>query len=128
MDESKKQLMPDTPLTRRNDLPGKGSNLEPVAMATQSVDRLRKGLGKYNGSPPVSLRELLARYAIDAFPLIQQIVTDMSAKFCAQFETNAQERFQLAEALYYRLLENILRKEMAVKINFDWKVQVLLLQ
>lgn len=46
----------------------------------------------------------------------------MSAKFCKKFETNPLERFQLAEMLYYRLLTNILIKEMKEKTNFDVRV------
>lgn len=114
--------MLDTPLTRRNYLPGKESHLEPFAMATQSVDRLRKHLGKYDGGPPASLRDLLAKCSNDPFAMIKKSLAQMSQKFCAKFETNAQERFQLAEAVYYRLLENILRNEMVRNKSFDWKV------
>lgn len=113
--------MPDTPLTRRNHLPGREPHLEPVGMATQSVDRLRKQLGRYEmGVPAVTLRDLLTKYAKDPLPQIETILGDMREKFCAKFETNAQDRFELAEAVYYRLLENILRHEMTK--NIDWKV------
>lgn len=122
MNESKRQLMPDTPLTRRNCLPHRELHLEPVAMATNSVDRLRRCQCNSEVGPPASLRELLSKHSIDPIPQMQAILDDMSKKFKENFETNAAERFQLAEAVYYRLLENILRSEMTK--NFDWKVKM----
>lgn len=126
MNESKRQLMPDTPLTRRNCLPNRELHLEPVAMATNSVDRLRRCQCNSEAGPPASLRELLSKHSVDPIPQIQTILDDMSKKFKANFETNAAERFQLAEAVYYRLLENILRSEMTK--NFDWKVRFKILK
>lgn len=124
-DESKKQLMPPTPLTRRYYLPGKDAGsqaAEPVAMATRSVQRLRGALGTYNAVPPASLAELLAQCPEDPVPKMRALRDQMAAQFCARFETNARERFELAEMLYYRLLENILRREQATRQSFDFKI------
>lgn len=103
--------MPPTPLTRRKYLPGKDAQLEPVAMATRSVDRLREILGQYDPQPPKSLRELLAMCDADALEKIKTMLCKMSTVFCAKFENNATERFELAEMLYYRMLEQIVRRE-----------------
>lgn len=123
-DESKKQMMPPTPLTRRFCLPSKEAHPpgEPVAMATRSVHRLRDALGVYDPVPPPSLAELLRLCPEDPVPKMKQILSHMSTLFCARFETNAKERFELAEMLYYRLLENIVRREQATQCNFDYKI------
>lgn len=123
MEESRKQFMPETPLTRRNCLPGKQTILTPVAMATQSVNRLRMHLNSYADEPPASLRELLSTCATDPFPKIKTILQNLNEKFCQKFESHGQDRFRLAEAVYYRLLENIIRNEMSVPKNFDIKVR-----
>lgn len=103
--------MPPTPLTRRNYLPGKDALLEPVAMATRSVDRLREFLGQYDPQPPASLRDLLAMCESDPLNKIKAMLCNMSTVFCAKFEKNATDRFELAEMLYYRMLEQIVRRE-----------------
>lgn len=122
MEESRKQFMPETPLTRRHCLPGKETFLTPVAMATQSVSRLRAHLGNYTEEAPNSLRKLLESCPKDPFPRIKTLLDEMREKFCKKIENNGRERFKLAEAVYYRLLENILRNEMSVAKNFDLKV------
>lgn len=111
--------MPPTPLTRRNYLPGKDAQLEPVAMATRSVDRLREILGQYDPQPPGSLRELLATCDPDPLDMIKAMLSNMSTVFCAKFEKNATERFELAEMLYYRMLEQIVRREAAKQKVLD---------
>lgn len=126
MEESRKQFMPETPLTRRNCLPGKETILTPVAMATQSVCRLHTHLGNFSEEPPVSLKKLLESCPKDPFPKMKSLLDDMREKFCAKIENNGIERFKLAEAVYYRLLENILRNEMSVAKNFDLKVRVII--
>lgn len=103
--------MPATPLTRRNYLPGKDAQLEPVAMATRSVDRLRGILGQYDPRPPASLCKLLEMCDSDPLGKIKTMLCQMSTVFCAKFEKNANERFELAEMLYYRMLEQIVRRE-----------------
>lgn len=103
--------MPPTPLTRRHCLPGKDAHTEPVTSATRSVTRLREALGQYDPQPPASLREMLAICETDPLPKIKSILSNMQTLFCARFETNATERWELAEMLYYRLLEHIVRRE-----------------
>ena len=116
MEESKKQLMPDTPVPRPPYLPVKQQNFStPVAIYTQNVDQLRSHLGEYTGKPPDSLLNLLKNCSGEPLKRIQNTLNEMNSKFCAEFKTNAEERFKLAESLYYRLLENILRNEMNEK-------------
>lgn len=68
----------------------------------------------------------------DEDPLIEELVQSLGRQFCAQYSQSAhlypgthidfaQKRLQLAESLYYKLLENILRDEIK-KPNFDCNV------
>lgn len=117
-------LMPETPLTRRGSLPDRdGSAASPVTIATQNVNRLHQYLGNETPGPSQKLRELCRSCATDPLPGIAELLQSMSQKFCAAFKTNAgRERFQLAERLYYRLLENIINREKADRPNYDPKV------
>lgn len=123
-------LVPETPLTRRNSLPGRDGLLSPVSIATQNVNRLHHHLG--NGGvpgPSARLREMCKTCPVDPFPDIAAMLKTMSDKFCAAFQSNvATERFQMAERLYYRLLENIIHKEKSQRQNYDMKVSIFLLE
>lgn len=120
--------MPDTPLTRPNLMPVKQNFSTPLVMATQSVDQLRSHVGECNSEMPKTLCDLLKQFAENPVLKIKQILSNMSTQFCAKFETNAMERFKLAEAVYYRFLENILRHEMAEKKeNFDKVISIVFL-
>lgn len=116
--QSIKPLVKGTPLTRRDYLPGKNF-LTPVATATQSVHKLRSMLSDYNGKPHASLNELFATCDNNPSAKIEEILSRMSKKFCDKFQPNGHERFRLAEALYYRLLENIIRGELKKKPQLD---------
>lgn len=117
-------LMPETPLTRRHCLPGKDGLLaSPVSIATENVKRLNTHLGSGTPGPSLRLRELCKSCNIDPLPKIAGYLQAMSVQFCTAFQTNAAvERFQLAERLYYRLLENIIQKEKAERPSYDAKV------
>lgn len=119
-----KTLMPETPLTRRHCLPGRDAVLaSPVSMATQNVCRLHQQLNDTVAEPSAVLKDLFKACETDPFPEIQSLLKTMSEKFCAEFRTNAaNERFELAVKLYYRLLENIIRNEKKKSQNFDIKV------
>lgn len=119
-----KSLIPQTPLTRKNSLPGRDSlPTSPVSVATQNVNRLREHLTNMNAEPSAKLKDLFNECETDPFPEIQQQLKTMSEKFCAAFRTNdASSRFELAIKLYYRLLENIIRNEREQRANFDLKV------
>lgn len=122
VDESTRQFMPETPLTQRNSLRSNTTKLTPVTMSARMVQTLRLQLGEYSDEPPATLKDVLSNCPEDPLPQIRLLLDDMSTKFCKKFETNPQERFQLAEMLYYRLLTNILVKEMKEKANFDVRI------
>lgn len=121
MDESINTLVPGTPLTRRDKLPEK-TFLTPLAAATQSVKNLRSIFNDYNGIPPASLTDLIKTKCNNGETTkIENILKTMSDKFCCKFQTNAEDRFRMAEALYYRLLENIIKAEFKIRPNLDLK-------
>lgn len=119
-----KTLMPETPLTRRNFLPGRDALLtSPVSMATQNFNRLHQHLGDAPPQPTPRLRELCKACPTDPFPDIANLIQTMKEQFCNAFQTNdARMRFELAEKLYYRLLENIIHSEKSQRANYDMKV------
>lgn len=116
--------LPITPVMRRFYIPSRDGHLvEPMAMATRSVQRLRASLGAYDPVVPPSLMELLRLCPEDPLPKIKSMLSHSATLFCERFESgNAKERFELAEMLYYRLLENILRREHATRAAFDFKI------
>lgn len=114
-EESIKRLVKDTPITRRESLPPNKNCLTPVATATQSVNKLRSMLNDYNGKAQPSLREIFQKCDKNPEAKIEQLLLKMSKKFCDTSLPNGPERFRLAEALYYRLLENIIKFEMKRK-------------
>lgn len=119
MDESINSLVPGTPLTRRDKLPEK-TFLTPLAAATQSVKNLRTIFNGYNGVPPKSLTQFIKTKCHNSQTTnIENILKTMSDKFCCKFQTNAEDRFRMAEALYYRLLENIIKAEFKINPNLD---------
>lgn len=122
IDESIKPLVPGTPLTRRENLPVK-TFLTPVAAATQNVKNLRTIFNGYDGKPPASLTDLIKSKKCNngETTKIENILKTMSEKFCCKFQTNAEDRFRMAEALYYRLLENIIKAEFKIRPNLDLK-------
>lgn len=118
-----KTMVPETPLTRRNCLPGRDPGIaSPVTNATQNVNRLRLHLAGVSLEPSDALRELFRPNDVDPFVEIQRIIQTMREQFCRQFRSDAgNERFDWAIKLFYRLLENIIRKEMQ-RPNFEQKV------
>lgn len=121
-----KTLMPETPLTRRSCLPGRDALMaSPVSVATQNINRLHHHLGDGVPGPSAKLKELCKSCPSDPFPDIECVIRTMGESFCTAFQTNtAAERFQLAERLYYRLLENIISKEKSQRQNYDSKVSI----
>lgn len=122
VDESTRQFMPETPLTQRNTLRSTTTKQTPVTMSARMVQTLRLQLGEYSDEPPATLNDVLSNCPEDPLPRIRSLLNEMSTKFCSKFETNPLERFQLAVMLYYRLLTNILLKEMKEKANFDIRI------
>lgn len=125
IERTRSLIQPETPLTGRNYLPGRESTYQTtVAIATQSVQRLRTHLTSNSSSPPKTLLELCSKCNKNPIKNIENVLTAMSEIFQRNFEINAIDRFNLAKNVYYRLLENILKSEISLnKPNFDLKVK-----
>lgn len=117
-------MQPETPLTRRNTLPHRDPILaSPVSNATQNVNRLHQHLDGVALEPSAALRDLFRSCVDDPLPGIETLTQTMRKQFCDAFRTDtANERFELALKLFYRMLENIIRKEKSQRQNFDQKV------
>lgn len=117
-------MQPETPLTRRNTLPHRDPILAtPVSNATQNVNRLHQHLDGVALEPSAALRDLFRSCRDNPLPGIEEPIRMMRQQFCDAFRTEAaNERFELALKLFYRLLENIIRKEKSQRENFDQKV------
>lgn len=72
-------------------------------------------LADFNGNPPQSFCDLFITCDTNPLSNIKKILHNMSQIFCKNFNPNGPERFRLAEALYYRLLENIIVAETKMK-------------
>lgn len=118
-----KTMVPETPLTRRNCLPGRDSLLaSPVSNATQNVNRLRSQLDGAPLEPTQALRDLCRTSEVDPFPGIERLIQTMREQFCQAFRAEAgNERFDMAVKLFYRLLKNIISKEKS-RPNFEQKM------
>uniref|UniRef100_A0A1B6KSV5 Retinoblastoma-like protein 1 n=2 Tax=Graphocephala atropunctata TaxID=36148 RepID=A0A1B6KSV5_9HEMI len=122
------QLAPPTPLTGRKYLKSKEPGVTPVSTATQTVQRLQSLLSGRQAAPSPWLLQTISRVC-ESDPKIEERVRRLGEKFCAQYTQMtsnhpgthidfAQKRLQLAESLFYKLLENILKDEIK-KPNFD---------
>ncbi|XP_059620291.1 retinoblastoma family protein [Phlebotomus argentipes] len=107
-------LDPGTPVTRRSMLPPK-ENLSPITAAAMSVKKLRNCLGNIEAYPHASLRDSFKSCSVDPTQKIKDILERMERQFCEKVPRWPAERLTLTKALFYRLLENIVRDEEAKK-------------
>jgi Retinoblastoma-associated protein A domain/Domain of unknown function (DUF3452) len=113
--DPQQRLVPSTPLTyNRQWVPTSGSvpPLSPLGNALRSVDTLRTVLGGYAGNPDPSLLDLLKNIDQQSLERLKNRLVEISEKFASRFPVNAKERFEMAEALYYKMLEFIIRAEI----------------
>lgn len=126
------QLAPSTPLTGRNYLKSKEMqhNVTPVSTATQNVSRLLALLAGCQAGPSETVLELCRSCSCDPKEKIEEWVREMGHLFCTRYTQHtddqsgkhmdfARTRLQLGEALYYKLLENILLEERKKKPDLD---------
>lgn len=111
-------LMPQTPLSGHDFLHQSTSKLSPISSYKQNV---RKLIAIYNGQkgPSDSLKELLL---VSCDEKVLDSLSDRLVRMEAIFNSKmpcGQERFQYAEALYYRLLESIVKSELSTHGRFD---------
>lgn len=122
-------LKVSTPLTGRKYVQ-ENSLASPVTSAMKSVGRLHTLLSGTKQGPSAKLSETLRNCARDPSDVISQRLKDMFDLLCQHFEGSRGERqgigkdmavryFQLAEALYYRMLESIIEREKMILGDAD---------
>lgn len=112
-------LMPQTPLSGQDFSHPASNKLSPISSYKQNVQKLQ---ALYTGKrgPSSTLREILsAGCPEDILDRLRGRLDRMEETFCAKMMKNGHERFQYAEALYYRLLESIIRSEKKTHGRFD---------
>lgn len=121
-DGSQSNLMPQTPLSGQDLSHPTNSKLSPISSYKQNVQKLQ---ALYNGQrgPTNTLQELLlVSCPGNILESLRQRLSKMETvfeKFCSKTMKNGQDRFQYAEALYYRLLESIIKFEVKAHGRFD---------
>lgn len=128
---------PPTPLTGRKYLrPRDTSNVAPVSNATQSVNRLFHLLNRRQGSPSEALLEIFNSCSRDVKTIVETKVKEIGDLFCAKYTQNTngsdnssldfgKKRVNLAQPLFYKILEMILKDEKSKKPNFDITVSLI---
>lgn len=116
-------LCRQTPLSGRGRISSNECKFTPISTANASVNKLRMKLMGYDGEPHGSLKELLKSCSLDPTPIIKgRIATERDKFLCRMRSQNWSQRsttakFDMIEALYYRLLENIIRAEARRRPN-----------
>lgn len=111
-------LMPQTPLSGHDCLHQSAHKLSPISSYKQNVQKLQ---ALYNGQrgPTQALKDLLLVSCQESiFDSLKARLTRMEDVFNSKMPCG-QERFQYAEALYYRLLESIIKSELNTHGRFD---------
>lgn len=112
-------LIPQTPLSSQDFLSHTGNKLSPISSYKQNVQKLQ---ALYNGNqcqPQNSLKILLSTCSDTILFELDERLQKMREIFCTKMMSNGHDRFQIAEALYYRLLENIIHSELKTHGRFD---------
>ncbi|CRL03456.1 CLUMA_CG016372, isoform A [Clunio marinus] len=111
-------LMPQTPLSGQDFSHQSGSKLSPMSSYKQNVQKLQ---ALYSGQRNTleSLKGLLASCPDNIFDSLDKRLRNMEKIFCTKIKENGRDRFQYAEALYYRLLESIIKSELRTHGRFD---------
>ncbi|XP_058833438.1 retinoblastoma-like protein 2 isoform X2 [Topomyia yanbarensis] len=112
-------LCQQTPLSGRSRISSNESNqFTPISTANASVTKLRSKLMGYEGEPQSSLRELFNSCTPDPTAIVKTRIAAERENFFAKMrgqnwsQTSMVAKFHMIEALYYKLLENIIRAEL----------------
>lgn len=112
-------LMPQTPLSGQDLLHQPSNKLSPISSCKQNVQKLQALFTGQRG-PPKSLKDIiLASCSESILDSLRSRLEKMEATFCEKMMPNGQDRFQYAEALYYCLLESIIKSELKSHGRFD---------
>ncbi|XP_046481637.1 retinoblastoma-like protein 1 isoform X1 [Neodiprion pinetum] len=124
-------LAPPTPLTGRKYLRSKDvANVTLLSTATQGVCRLQALLAGRKPAPSDTLKEILNSCTQDTEATIEARVNEIGEQFYRNYTQNTEDsdttnvdfgrkRLQLAQTLFYKLLETILSDEKRKNPNFD---------
>jgi retinoblastoma-like protein 1 len=111
-------LMPQTPLSGQDLLHQPSNKLSPMSSYKLNVQKIQ---ALYNGKRgiPNSLKEIiLASCDKTILDSLRDRLLRMEEIYCSNMK-NGQDRFPYAEALYYRLLESIIKSELKTHGRFD---------
>lgn len=130
-------LEPPTPLSGRKYLRGKDLPVAPsVFSATQSVIKLKALLAGCQTTPTATLMEIFASCNENVEKLIENKVQEIGEQFCSSYTAQTGEenqalsvdfgkrRLTLAQTLFYKVLEAILKEEQRKKPNADLTVSL----
>lgn len=112
-------FIPQTPLSGPELSHPSTNKLSPVSSCRQNVQKLQALYSVAQAQPQNSLRELLICHSDTIIDELKERLNRMKQTFCTKMMPNGQDRFQIAEALYYRLLENIVNSELKTHGRFD---------
>jgi retinoblastoma-like protein 1 len=118
--QSRESFIPQTPLSGQDFSHHSANKLSPVSSYRQNVQKLQ-ALHTGGGvvQPTNSLKELLICHSDTILDDLKARLDRMKEIFCTKMMPNGQDRFHIAEALYYRLLENIINSELKTHGRFD---------
>lgn len=115
---SSSNLMPQTPLSGQDFLQP-SNKLSPISSYKQNVQKLQALYSGQRG-PQASLKDLILESCPQSIlDSLRDRLGKMEDIFCTKMVINGHDRFQYAEALYYRLLESIIKSEMKTHGRFD---------
>ncbi|XP_070574365.1 retinoblastoma-like protein 1 [Ptychodera flava] len=117
-----RSLAPSTPLTGRRYLKEKDPTVTPVSTATQSVSRLQALLIGHKLGPSDTLVSLFKECSKNPQETVTNRVKEIGEIFCEKYAQPsddlpgshidfAKKRLCIAESLYYKALENIMKQE-----------------
>lgn len=112
-------FIPQTPLSGQDLSHHSATKLSPVSSYRQNVQKLQALYSGGIAQPPNALKELLICHSDTILDDLKARLDRMKEIFVKKMMPNGQDRFHIAEALYYRLLENIINSERKTHGRFD---------
>lgn len=112
-------FIPQTPLSGQDLSHHSATKLSPVSSYRQNVQKLQALYTGGTVQPTNALSELLICHSDTIIDDLKARLNRMKEIFCTKMMPNGQDRFHIAEALYYRLLENIINSERKTHGRFD---------
>lgn len=110
-------LIPQTPLSGQELSHNVVNKLSPISSYKQNVQKLQ-ALCNSTSYPQNSLKVLLCSCSDSILKDLEERLIKIKEIFCNKMGNNI-ERFQIAEVLYFRLLENIINSEIKTHGRFD---------